>query len=307
MSGVLRVEELLEQEVQRLEAHFLSGDDPMGRGFVSLADVYRRAGVFDRARELLTEGLAVHPSFSSGHLVSGWVHREQGEVEAALSDFRKVLDLDPTNVSALRGVGELEEERRNHGPALESFRLLAEIEQRDVELAERVSTLATLLADEAAAAVEDEPPVAEEGVRIEFLEEEVEVEPEAVAIGSLAPDVAEALVDEPEAVAIGSLAPDVAEPEPPEEVVTRTMAKIYARQGMSDRAIEVVDRLIEAEPGDESLTSLREELVRAASGKPAGKVIPEAGPAADVQVEEGNARDIVPIESLAPAQPDTLT
>jgi pentatricopeptide repeat protein len=114
-------------------------------------------------------------------------------------------------------------------------------------------------------------------------------------------------VDEPEAVSVGSLAPDVAEPEPPEKVVTRTMAKIYARQGMYDRAIEVVDQLIEAEPGDESLTAQREELVRAASGKPAGNVIPEASSTADVQAEEGNGRDIVPIESLAPAQPDTLT
>ncbi|MCJ2562871.1 MAG: hypothetical protein LN417_02110, partial [Candidatus Thermoplasmatota archaeon] len=86
-----------------------------------------------------------------------------------------------------------------------------------------------------------------------------------------------------------------------------TMAKVYARQGLYDRAFEVFDQLIEAEPGDETLISLRKELVQAAGREPAGEVIPEASPEADVQAEEGYARDIVSIELLAPDQPDTLT
>ncbi|MCK5651365.1 MAG: hypothetical protein KAJ42_08320, partial [Gemmatimonadetes bacterium] len=95
--------------------------------------------------------------------------------------------------------------------------------------------------------------------------------------------------------------------QPPEEVVTRTMAKVYARQGLYDLALKVFDQLIEAEPGDETLISLREELVQAAGREPAGEVIPEASPEADVQAEEGYAGDIVSIELLAPDQPDTLT
>lgn len=144
----------LEQEIQSLREIQGSEHDPEGRVFVHLADARRRNGELDEALDLLAEGLARHPEFSSAHVVVGWVHRDRGEKHQAGSAFRRVLELDEENTAALRGLGELAEERGSLSAALGWFNRLVALVPEDAEVAERIRALEEQLGVDADAELE---------------------------------------------------------------------------------------------------------------------------------------------------------
>ena len=100
----------VEDEIRELRSFFRSERDPEGHVFAPLADAYRRAGDLDQAVELLTEGLAKHSDFVPGHVVSGWVRHDRGDVVDAALAFRAALALDTENTEALAGLAGLGEE-----------------------------------------------------------------------------------------------------------------------------------------------------------------------------------------------------
>ena len=93
-------------EIERLEKLIGSERDPDGRGFASLADALLRSGEFDRAAEVLRDGLTEHGDFPSAWAVAGRVHRALDDPEGASSAFERALELDPENRVALAGLGE---------------------------------------------------------------------------------------------------------------------------------------------------------------------------------------------------------
>jgi tetratricopeptide (TPR) repeat protein len=93
------------EEIAKLEA--LYANHPTGRVFVHLAEAYRKAGEYERARIVLDEGIARHPDAASAYVVQGRLLKDLGENPEAESAFRRVLDLDTGNLVALRGLGDL--------------------------------------------------------------------------------------------------------------------------------------------------------------------------------------------------------
>ncbi len=93
------------EEIERLES--LYAENPEGRVFTHLAEAYRRAGDLDRAHQVLESGLLKHPEYSSAHVVLGRVRADEGDAEGAVEAFRRVIELDPYNMVALRTLGDL--------------------------------------------------------------------------------------------------------------------------------------------------------------------------------------------------------
>jgi tetratricopeptide (TPR) repeat protein len=85
-------------------AHFEARlrNDPGSRVFLPLADLYRRAGELEHARELLERGLARHPAFVAAQTALGLVHAELGDGAAAREVLDRVLMRDADNVLARR-------------------------------------------------------------------------------------------------------------------------------------------------------------------------------------------------------------
>jgi tetratricopeptide (TPR) repeat protein len=107
-------------------------------------------------------------------------------------------------------------------------------------------------------------------------------EPSVLDISALAPDEPSVLdisalaPDEAPVLDISALAPDAAEDQgdwDPEDdvsdppIYTRTMAELYVRQGLDDRAIEVYRHLLDAHPGDATLEARVAELEAAQAGE----------------------------------------
>ena len=126
-------------EIARLEALFSA--HPEGRMFTHLAEAYRKAGELDRAREVLEHGLRRHPDYASAHVVLGRVLADQGKVEEAAAAFRRVLELDPQNLVALRACADLAREAGRRDEALGYYREILALDPANEEVAELIRGL----------------------------------------------------------------------------------------------------------------------------------------------------------------------
>src|SRR5690606_21627240 len=85
----------------------LYASNPGGRVFVHLAEAYRKAGEHERARSIVSEGLARHADSASGYVVLGRVLADMQSNDEAGIAFRRVLELDGGNLVALRCLADL--------------------------------------------------------------------------------------------------------------------------------------------------------------------------------------------------------
>jgi len=122
------------EEIAKLEALYAANPD--GRIFTHLAEAYRKAGDLERARQTVEKGLSRHKDYPSAHVVLGRILWDMGDVSAAEAEFRRVLELDPENRVALRGLGDLAREAGRPAEALERYRALLLLDPGDAEVQE---------------------------------------------------------------------------------------------------------------------------------------------------------------------------
>lgn len=258
--------ENLDTQIRKLQEFYWSDADPEGRGFVSLAELYRRAGDLPEAHRLLRDGLARHARLASGHVVLGWVYLDQGSPTEAEAAFRAALSVDSENLGALRGLGELLLEREEPREALTVHRKLERLDPLDRDVPKRLREL------EARTEALARSP--------ELLSENTE---QGVPVWEDGGEIAESL-DWDRASVQEDLSPE-AEDEPPailgptqgkDSLVTRTMGEIYLRQGLLDEARRVFETLLEEDPENELLRTRLREVDAAEKG--AGQ---ESGPSDD--------------------------
>lgn len=260
----------LDQEILELRARYRSHEDPTGRSFVPLADALRRAGRLDEAEAVVREGLRLHPESSVGFLVASWIHRERGEASEAAAALREVLHRDPLNVVALRHLGLLHREAGEEEEAEGLMRRAGAIDGGAGEAWDlgRLPPLGTPPRGSATAGAEPDPSAGGEEAG-----EGAEGEEEGLAVGhSPSPPS-----DEWSGVAwVPEMEAEEDYPFPPEEMQTRTMAEVYAAQGLVERAVEIYEELLARDPGSPELQDRLAELRGARGG--GGELRPEEAP-----------------------------
>lgn len=250
--------ESLEGEIRILRSLFWSDRDPDGRGFAPLADAYRRAGDVKQAIELLNDGLDRHRGFSPGHVVAARLYAEQGLFAEAEIAARNALEIDAENLDA---IGCLIVALEDRGEVAEAKALRSQLSMLEPEwLEEATADFGALAPDE---------PAADDDVIVDF--------------GALAPDEPESTDDldpfdtgmmsmespENDVLDVEAITPDEPEadaasgpetPPPSDAINTRTMAALYASQGLVERAADVYRHLLQANPGDEDLQAKLSEV-----------------------------------------------
>ncbi|HET7379387.1 MAG TPA: tetratricopeptide repeat protein [Gaiellales bacterium] len=124
-------------EIEKLEARYR--ENPKGRNFAPLADAYRKAGLIDNAIELCQAGLTLHPDYVSGHIVHGRCLVDKKDDAGAETVFRRVLDLDPENILALKVLAEVAERNNHYDQAMEWLNRLLLADPMNGEAAEGLS------------------------------------------------------------------------------------------------------------------------------------------------------------------------
>lgn len=128
-------------EIAKLEA--LYANNPEGRVFTHLAEAYRKAGDLARARTILEDGLAKHAGYASAHVVLGRVLVGLQQPVEAEATFRRVLELDPHNLIALRSLGDLSRADGRRDEAIGYFEELRQQDPSNEDIAEIITELRT--------------------------------------------------------------------------------------------------------------------------------------------------------------------
>jgi len=68
--------------------------DPNSQIFAALAEAYRKRGDLDKAFQVCQNGLWIHPSYGSGHLVMSKINLDRGLYDWAEIEANKAQDLD---------------------------------------------------------------------------------------------------------------------------------------------------------------------------------------------------------------------
>ena len=124
-------------EIEKLEKRW--NENPKGRNFAPLADAYRKAGELDRALELCTAGLQLHPDYVSAHIVHARCLMDQKNDAGASEVFQRVLALDPENVLALKMLAEIAERGGRFDQAVEWLGRLLAADPMNGEAAEHLA------------------------------------------------------------------------------------------------------------------------------------------------------------------------
>lgn len=308
----------LEARIRKLQEFYWSDADPDGRGFVNLADAYRRVGDRMEALRILRDGLRRHPELGSGYVVRGWVYVEEGDPADAQAAFRAALEVDPHNVSALRGLGDVLAREGEAAEAAVVLKVLLPLDPLDGDLPGRIQELevSAVAAAAAAAAVEEslsteEPEEDRPWEDPEGAAEELDWEAAALQADQSKPREVEGLGDE-SGEAAGDTSPEEALLAPPlidDALVTKTMGDIFLRQGLLDEAEEVFEKLLVRDPGNPFLEGKLEEVRARQRGEEVVSPLPEASfgespgtgaPELIVPIQDLASGGIVSIEDLAP-------
>lgn len=280
----------LHLEIETLERKH--AENPEGRFFVPLANAYRKMGDVETAEALLRGGVERHPDYLSAHIVLGRCLADRGALTEAEEEFRYVLSRDPQNLIALRTLGELAAADGRPTEASEWYRELLAVDPMNEEARQALDTLGSL-PDSAAQPAAGEAPRGEDWWKEPSSGDVPQVEGlEATSFGGPIhpePDVEavegeDAAIDTPvEATVVwsdepvgfqgdeGEIAEDPDEEGPfavsAPEVVTETIAELYTRQGLHERAAEVYRELIRRRGGDAALEARLAKVERMARGE----------------------------------------
>lgn len=237
-------------EIARLE--LLHRAHPDGLIFPYLAEAYRKSGQLDRAEDVLLKGLTKHRDHSSAHVVLGRVRMDKGQAEEAETAFRRVLQLDPDNVVALRSLAELAVATERVPDAIDYFKQLQHLNPNDDEVAGRIAELESGVVRPRPLDRPRPRPHGDNGN---------EAHMEALDDWPSSPPAPKGNAPE-EPVTDGPPVRSASPPEEQGEVYTETMAELYTRQGLYDRAERVYRRLLAMHPGEPRLTSRLEMVER---------------------------------------------
>jgi tetratricopeptide (TPR) repeat protein len=169
-------------EIEKLEARYR--ENPKGRNFAPLADAYRKAGLIDNAIELCQAGLQLHGDYVSGHIVHGRCLVDKKDDAGAEQVFRRVLDLDPENILALKVLAEIAERNDRFDQAAEWLNRLLLADPMNGEAADGLSRVRTKAA---ATPTQPTPAVVEPVAKLvtpSEVEAPVQVEHEELEIGA---------------------------------------------------------------------------------------------------------------------------
>jgi len=149
-----------QSEIGKLEQRFREKPE---QWFAALADAYRKNGDLELALEILTTWIDKRPTYTSGHIVQGRCLLDKGDDAQAAGVFRKVLDLDPENIIALKSLGEIAQRSDDSAGAREWLTMLLDVDPMNEEAQEALEALggpAEPPAPEVAAPAVPSPPPA---------------------------------------------------------------------------------------------------------------------------------------------------
>ena len=210
--------------------------------FARLADEHLRRGRVLRAQALCEEGCERFPRYPTGFFVLGRCYEERGMWQQARSALDRGLQLEPDNLAGLRRLSRVHRRLGEGERALECLERAAAFDPLSRRLAKELSSLAAdgSTAEAAPSPAPDEVP------------DGAEARPSVSGFGAQEDAELTALLLEVDQPGRTRREPAAAETAAGELVPTVTLAQLYARQGFPERALEIYQRVLSEDPGNQA-------------------------------------------------------
>lgn len=264
----------------------LLAKDPYSTIFVPLSEAYRQMDMLDEAVAVAQQGIMDNPAFAAGYVALGSAFAAQGLEDQAIGEFEKALILDNRHLPALKELAKLKLARQDSAGARELLEQAKAIKGNDPEALKLVAAVAP---SQPAAAAPVASPAPESPVP--------------------APAPSFEIDEAQETVSAPSLSGKGVEP-----IATATLAEIYIRQGLPQKALKVYRDLLKLEPHNDQLRQKLILLKQQIDGQEvpalgdetllASESVEETAPAEEVLSSE----DSLPAgEFLAESSPDDVS
>jgi len=271
------------------------------RAFLQLAEEHRRNGRLKEAIAVCLEGLGRHPGLDAARITLGRAYLESGQPEIARGTLEEVFGRLPEHHLAGKLLAEAQQQLGDLAAAESTCRSLLRRYPRDREIeailesvTRRETPAGVPAAGGAAAAGPPAPsPAARSAGAPPAADPEPEYMPEDVDLGATTGAAAPCVGALPPVMkSPAGAAPDPAperasRPAPAsggDALQTSTLADLYMRQGLVDRAIEVYRAMLRVDPGNQRA---RQRLTEIESGgapaAPATTVAPPSAAQADAR------------------------
>jgi pentatricopeptide repeat protein len=263
--------------------------DPFSRAFLQLAEEYRKTGRFEDAVQVCLDGLARHPTYHTARIALGRTYLEAGNLDAARRALAEVLEMSPENHLAGRLLAEVQRKIGDTQGAAETYRTILRHYPADKEVE---ALLRDLTRPAPSPGAPSAPPVPAPGPQ------PIAPAPVPAPVKMAAPVAAPPMVASPVTpaprpagasrpgvmpdTAIGEpsfdyrfedlglpapapMAPPAAPKAPAredgaDELQTNTLAELYLRQGLVDKALEVYRAMLRFDPENARVRQRLQEL-----------------------------------------------
>jgi diguanylate cyclase (GGDEF)-like protein/PAS domain S-box-containing protein len=98
-------DELITPEMKKYRT--MLGSNPASRIFATLAELYRKHGMYDEAIGMCLKGLKHHPGYLSGRVVLGLAYFDKGMLREAAEELEQVISAKPDHLMAARALGDV--------------------------------------------------------------------------------------------------------------------------------------------------------------------------------------------------------
>ncbi|MBC77386.1 MAG: hypothetical protein CME64_15380 [Halobacteriovoraceae bacterium] len=287
--------------------------NPKSRVFAPLAESYRKLGMLDEALKILKDGIKRHPTYVMGYIVLSHCYFDQQNYELAYDTIRPFVSDNLDNISLQKlfaqiciNLGYLEE-------ALQTFKYLLLINPKDQYVSEQVKLLEDdlLVQDEVEHAQPSKSESFEddedEWVQVNFSQQGETPEEDDLDDWSVEAPLKEKLNEfksdiQSEKLSIEERDIDdeyfheeydnedemgdeaLAKDEDP--IITHTLVDLYIRQGYPEKAVEILESILELHPNDKA--TLKKLVETKALGAPKSFVD-------ENDIEDGQEEDLANI------------
>lgn len=222
--------------------------DPRSTIFVQMSDAYRKLGMSVDALRIAEEGIAKVPNFAPGYVALGKAFFQLGDVPQARKAFEDAHRIVPRDLQIAKGLALVCQSGGDLEGALALVRKALEFKPSDTSLLSlrqilEVSVDAQCVESGAPDAVQNQNqvPVNRSSVSATVFQEE---------------DVPERVADE----TVSREKDDTASLKDAAPIATATLADIYIRQGLFDKALKVYQDLLRVDPNNSELLKRVENL-----------------------------------------------
>ena len=262
---------------------------PRSRVFAPLAETYRKLGMHDEALKVLRDGIKYHPDYTLGYIVLSHVYFDKENYEVAYSTLRPFILKNLENITLQKLFAEVCMKLDYLEEALNTYKNLLLINPRDEEVAVQVK----LIEDDLLVEQIDEIPEGyvekrldtfddddDDWVQVDF--NQVERRTESVDDWSVKSIPSNPLDSFKSSIEKGEFeikeadlndeyyfedhdteSDDVIGEDSDNEsdtIITHTLVDLYCKQGYFEKAIELLDNILELHPEDKASLNKREEI-----------------------------------------------